>query len=51
VNALGQKVFSSKTENISAGWKKEFNIKVAGVYFLDIMTEEFFLKKKILITE
>ncbi len=51
VNALGQKVFSSKTENISAGWKKEFNLQVAGVYFLDIMTEEFFLKKKILITE
>jgi hypothetical protein len=55
LNTLGQKVFSSsKSLSIgTAGWKREIDLNdvANGIYFIEIKTENEFVRKKILIAK
>ncbi|HYV94306.1 MAG TPA: kelch repeat-containing protein [Chitinophagales bacterium] len=56
VNTLGQKVFSSQQSPAlwtSVDRKKEIDLRnlASGVYFIEIKSQNFFLKKKIIITK
>ena len=60
VNTLGQKVFSSSEKISSLDWKIEIDLSeglhpesniARGVYFIEIKTENEFVKQKILIAD
>ncbi len=53
LNTLGQKVFSSEEEIFTPSFIKEISLKniSAGIYFLEIKSENIFLKKKIIISK
>jgi hypothetical protein len=56
VSTLGEVIFSSKEKNISCDWKKEIDLRrfncciSPGVYFIEIRTQNDFVRKKIVIT-
>ncbi|HYV94314.1 MAG TPA: kelch repeat-containing protein [Chitinophagales bacterium] len=53
VNTLGQNVFSARQKIPSPHWKKQIDLGVAahGIYFIEIKTENEFVRKKILIAD
>ncbi|HYV94305.1 MAG TPA: kelch repeat-containing protein [Chitinophagales bacterium] len=56
LNALGQEIYSSELSRSTgtlANWKKEIDLHDAasGVYFIEIKSQNIFLKKKIIITK
>ena len=53
VNVIGQRVFSSTEKISTAHWKKQIDLHdiARGVYFIEIKTENEFMRKKILIAE
>jgi hypothetical protein len=52
-NTLGQVVFSSEEEISSPDWKKEIDVHevAAGIYFIELKTENNFIKKKIILSK
>ncbi|HYV94299.1 MAG TPA: T9SS type A sorting domain-containing protein [Chitinophagales bacterium] len=52
VNMLGQKVFSSREKISSSNWKKEIDLHdtASGVYFIEIKSQNIFLRKKIIVS-
>jgi hypothetical protein len=53
MNTLGQKVFSSTKIISSSNWKTQIDLTnvTPGVYFIEIKTNQEFVRKKILIAD
>ena len=49
-NAVGQSVYSSHEENVSSNWEKEIFLgtEPAGIYYLELKTENGFARKKLI---
>jgi len=53
VNPLGQLIYSSKENISSLNWKKEFDLSnlARGIYFIELKSQDGFVKKKIIISK